>query len=115
MVTSAEHREQTMLAWSERVLQDHTVRMARSMGWLAYHTFDSRRSEPGYPDLHLVHPIRGLSLFRELKTTKGKTTEAQRRWLDGLTAVGMDAAVWRPADMVSGRIERELRGMKDGA
>ena len=83
---------------TERTFQACVVKLAQSSGWLVYHTFDSRRSQPGYPDLHLVHAATGRSLFRELKTQKGKTSPAQDKWILALTAAGHDVAVWRPSD-----------------
>jgi hypothetical protein len=86
-----------------------TVRDAcRWSGVMCYHVFDSRRSEPGYPDLTLV----GLSgvVFRELKSSTGRLTPAQRTWLDRLNAAGADAAVWRP-DSWPDRVLTELAGV----
>lgn len=106
-VVRAEEYAQMMAAgMKERDLQALVVRLARSLGWLAYHTFDSRRSEPGFPDLVLVREDRVL--FRELKTEKGRATPAQKTWLAALTAAGMDAGLWRPVQWFDRTIEREL-------
>ncbi len=85
-----------------------TIRDAcRWGGLLCYHTFDSRRSERGFPDLCIV----GKSvLHRELKSSRGRLTPDQRTWLDRLTEAGADAAVWRPADW-PGRV---LTGVTEG-
>lgn len=91
---------------SEDQLQRGVERLARSLGWLAYHTHDSRRSSPGFPDLVLVRGDRVL--FRELKTEKGRATPAQKTWLAALTAAGMDAGLWRPVQWFDRTIEREL-------
>lgn len=109
MITAEQAREKFILAWSERELQDHIIGVARALGYLAYHTHDSRRSEPGYPDLHLVHPVRGVSLFRELKSTKGRISPDQKKWGAALTAAGFDFAYWRPADVVSGAVLHQLQ------
>ena len=45
------------------------VDLARTLGWRVYHTYDSRRSQPGFPDLVLV---RERILFLELKSETGK-------------------------------------------
>jgi len=98
---------------SEREFQAIVVEVAQLHGYeLAYHTHDSRRSAPGFPDLVLVSSRRGRVLFRELKTDKGRVSPDQRTWIDGLTAAGMDAGVWRPSDLTSGRILAELKGEK---
>lgn len=96
---------------SEREFQGMVLELAGRLGWeLAYHTHDSRRSAPGFPDLVLVSSRLGRTLFRELKTDKGRVSPAQETWIHGLTAGGSDAGVWRPADLVSGRVIAELRG-----
>lgn len=77
-------------------------------GVAAYHTHDSRRSNPGWPDVVLVG-ARG-AIFRELKTAKGKTTPMQDYWLEALVEAGQDAAVWRPADWPD-RIVAEIKAL----
>ena len=68
-----------------------TVRDAcRWSGLLTFHAFDSRRSEAG-PDLCVCGPS-GV-LFRELKSSTGRLSPDQVRWLDRL-----NAAVWYPHD-----------------
>lgn len=86
-----------MAGLSEEQFQAQVVQVAKSLGWMVYHTFDSRRSASGFPDLVLVHPVQGV-LFRELKTVRGVVSAAQRRWLVSLVAAGADAGVWRPSD-----------------
>ena len=88
-----------------------TDQIADRLGWLAYHTHDSRRSEPGFPDLVLVHPVKKQLLFRELKRTKGVVSAAQTKWLVTLRSAGHDAKIWRPADWLDGSIENELKGL----
>ena len=64
----------------------------------------------GYPDLTIV----GLGgvLSRELKSATGPSSAEQKVWAAKLTGAGADFAVWRPADLRSGRIERELRALR---
>lgn len=64
----------------------------------------------GFPDLVLVAP--GGVLFRELKAARGSLSPQQREWLDAMTGAGADAAVWKPADLQSGRILAELRAAR---
>lgn len=94
---------------SEKNLQSAVEKLARFSGWLVYHTHDSRRSPAGFPDLVMVSGKRGRVIYRELKSAAGKLRPEQITWLDELTAAGEDAGVWRPADLVSGRIVAELR------
>jgi len=96
----------------EREFQAVVVEVAQLHGFeLAYHTHDSRRSAPGFPDLVLVSSRHGRVLFRELKTDTGRVSKDQVKWLTGLVAGGADAGVWRPADLVSGVVVAELRGV----
>lgn len=96
---------------SEREFQGIVLEIAQLHGFeLAYHTHDSRRSAPGFPDLVLVSSKRGRLLFRELKTDVGRVSKDQLKWLAGLTAGGADAGVWRPADLASGVVVAELSG-----
>ena len=95
---------------TEAQLQAVIVAAAIRRGYLIYHTHDSRRSQPGYPDLHLIHAEKGISLFRELKRKTGTLSKDQRTWLSALTAAGQDAAVWRPIDWFNGRVDAELDG-----
>jgi hypothetical protein len=52
---------------------------------LAYHTLDSRGSQPGFPD---VLALKGPRLVvAELKSEHGKLTPEQARWLAAFRAV----------------------------
>ncbi len=91
---------------TERELQDAVVELARYSGWMVYHTYDSRRSEPGFPDLVLAK--RRRLLFIELKSERGKVRPEQDAWLKTLTEAGATAFVWRPQQWADGTIERIL-------
>lgn len=106
---AGDYQEQMILGWREDQLQRHVLLLAKALGWISYHTHDSRRSDPGFPDLALAHPVQRRVMFRELKTQRGKYRPMQREWLEMMNQAGLDAGTWRPADVVSGRIERELR------
>lgn len=100
-----------MAAMSERQLQDAVVELARLLGWLVYHPYDSRRSQPGFPDLTMVKGRR--LVFAELKTGTGKLRPEQIVWLDALRRVevrgGCEVYLWRPGQWLSGEIESVLR------
>lgn len=82
----------------EADLQAMVVQAARYLGWTVYHTHDSRRSEPGFPDLTLVRA--GRLAFVELKTARGRVRPEQAAWLALLAEVpGVVARVVRPADL----------------
>jgi len=90
---------------SEKDFMDSIVELARNTGWLVYHPYDSRRSEPGFPDLVMTKPKR--LVIAEIKTEKGKTSPAQDKWLETLrTARGVKVKLWRPSDWPE--IERTL-------
>ena len=73
-------REPTEKAFMEAVIQ-----YLRLRSWIVYHTHDSRRSAPGFPD---ICAVRGPRLaFIECKVGRGKPTPAQHEWLAALAAV----------------------------
>lgn len=82
--------------------------LAKLRGWLCYHTHDSRRSEPGFPDLVLVHPRSGDLVLAELKAAKGRVSVPQQTWIDALAGAGITVHVWRPAHLTGGQIVRAL-------
>lgn len=94
---------------TERQLQDAVLELAQTLGWLTYHTFDSRRSAAGFPDLTLV---RDRLVMAELKSDTGRVSVPQATWLDSLVAVGVEAYLWKPRDWTNGNIERVLRYRK---
>jgi VRR-NUC domain len=96
------------LPLSEKELQAAVVELARRLGYLVYHPYDSRRSAPGYPDLTCVHPRSGALLWAELKSTTGRLTPDQEAWLRAL-ALRSAVFVWRPADWRDGSIARALQ------
>lgn len=76
-------------------------------GLLWHRCRDSRhcRGPRGWPDLAIV----GSRLI--LRELKGEDTRARRYQLaygQLLVAAGVSWSIWRPADLESGRIEREL-------
>lgn len=108
-----------MKAGSEAAFQQQVLNLAGFYDWRCYHTHDSRRSQPGFPDLVLV---RGPELiFAELKTEKGRVRPEQAEWIAALSEVGaavdavaqaaaldgyqpgdqtprVDVYLWRPSD-----------------
>lgn len=99
-----------------------------TLGINRYHTHDSRRSTPGFPDLVLWS--RGGMLFRELKSDLGRISRTQIAVRDTLHTTpcvfcghqldvntsypgchyGHEGAyIWRPDDWHNGRIHTELR------
>jgi hypothetical protein len=97
---------------TEAQWQQQVIDLAKLGGWRSYHTFDSRRSAPGFPDLVLLRPPE--LVFVEVKAEKGKTTPEQDAWLEDLGVVAqcillsqdslagdeipVQVYVWRPSD-----------------
>lgn len=87
---------------TEKQFMAAVVEYARLNGFLCYHTFDSRRSEPGFPDIVCTDGSRVV--FAELKVGKGKLSEAQKRWGFALSLVSespdgaVEYHVWCPKD-----------------
>lgn len=94
---------------TEAQLQAAVLGLCKLLGLLAYHTHDSRRSQPGYPDLTIAG---SRVIFRELKSSTGRLRPEQAQWAQKLTAADADFAIWRPADLRSGRIQRELQAIR---
>jgi glycine/D-amino acid oxidase-like deaminating enzyme len=76
--------------------QELVVQYARLQGWWAFHPYDSRKSQAGWPDLVLLRPPELVIV--ELKSQRGKVTQEQERVLAMLAECGVEAHLWRPAD-----------------
>jgi hypothetical protein len=92
---------------SEKRFQAKVIQLAKLQGWAVYHTYDSRRSSPGLPDLILV---RERVLWRELKTDVGRLTTDQLAWIARLKDGQADVDVWRPKhfDRIVDELSRKL-------
>ena len=109
-ITAAEYAAMQAKSMREDALQALVTAAANHHGWRSYHTHDSRRSQPGFPDLLLIHPTRQLILYRELKTQTGRVRPEQTAFLADLTAAGADVAIWRPLDWFNLTIPNLLAG-----
>lgn len=94
---------------TEKQWQQRVVDFAKLKRWMVYHTFDSRHSAAGFPDLVLVRAPR--IIFAELKTDRAasKLTDTQQKWIDELmdcraASLHLDVYVWRPADWSAVRV-----------
>lgn len=101
---------------TERELQDAIIGLAKTLGMLCYHTWDSRRSEPGFPDLVIVGS--SVIVYAELKRQGGKLTKEQKAWGEAIERVAgrlpsyrspLEYHVWRPHDWHEGIVEDVLR------
>ena len=87
----------------EGVMQGKLHNLAEKCGLLYCHTYNSKRSAPGWPDTVIVRPDEitntNILYLWELKATEGTVSSAQRRWLEALAKVSrIEAAVYRPQD-----------------
>ncbi len=102
------------LTVTEAELTDAVLELARELGLLVHHCKDSRTciGHKGFADVVLAGP-KGV-IFRELKSEYGETSAYQDRWghrlcqsrIEGIAIALWD--IWRPQDLESGRVRREL-------
>lgn len=82
---------------TERDLQASLIDVAETFGYEVYHTYDSRRSQRGFPDLSMIRPPR--LIFIEVKTEKGRLTRDQELWRDYLERCpGVEYYLCRPSN-----------------
>jgi hypothetical protein len=96
---------------TEAELLKAVTKRCDDLGLYWYHNFDWRTGKmAGWPDMVIVG--HGM-LFRELKSAgepvKANQSDCGRR----ISAAGGNWAVWRPADLESGHIQRELRELAE--
>lgn len=93
----------------ERDIQDMMEQAAGYLGWRCFHDRDSRRNNPGFPDLVCVR--NGKLLVLELKTEKGRVRPEQVEWITDLAQVpGVVARIVRPSDL-----DEVLAMLKEGS
>jgi hypothetical protein len=93
MTTAATYHDRM----TEKQLMQTIIEAAQHLGWSCYHTFDSRRSTPGFPDIIAVRPPRVIAI--ETKAKGGRLAQAQIVWLDDLNRSGIPAYVVYPRDL----------------
>ena len=106
----------------EGVLQERVRQLCLLHRWRYYHTHRSKHSPAGFPDTCAVRGDR--LLFSELKreAPRHKPSTEQQEWLDDLQHIAdlanrhagvegprIEVYLWRPSDLLSGRIEEILR------
>ena len=100
---------------TEKAFESQVKDLAKLFGWKYYHPFLSKWSERGYPDITLVKENEDGTaslLFLELKSERGKVTEAQQQWINILSKVpNVGAYIFYPHAW--DRIVLILRGLPD--
>lgn len=90
---------------TEAELETEVRKLLKRYDVYGYHAHDSRRSQAGFPDWVVIGT---RVLFRELKSADGQLSTEQTEVKYALLAARADWGVWRPADLRSRRIAREL-------
>jgi len=96
---------------TEKQFMAAVVQYAKLKRWKVYHTYNSVKSEKGFPDLTLCRvehrskwaietnrPEIGRIIFAELKSEKGRLTKEQEYWLNDLACCPCEVYLWRPSD-----------------
>lgn len=85
---------------SEKEFQADVIKFAKRNGWDdVYHTYNSKRSAPGFLDCVFARESRAPHVIvAELKVGDNQPTEDQERWLNYFRAAGVPTFVWWPKD-----------------
>lgn len=92
----------------ESALQEAVQHRCDALGLLWYHVNDSRRDNPGMPDLLIVGKV---TLFVELKSMRGRLRPEQDAFMTALQDSGQQVLLWRPEHLFDGAIDRTLRAI----
>lgn len=79
---------------TEKQWLSQVTELAELLGWKWYHTWTSIHSPRGWPDLALV---RERLILAELKSEKGKLSDAQVFWLAKLHEAHVECYCWKPS------------------
>lgn len=92
---------------SEDMLMEEIRKRCNNLQLMAYHVPDSRLAwAKGFPDLVIAGPS-GI-LIREAKDRDNTLHPLQRRWGSHFERAGFNWATWRPQDLMTGTIQRQL-------
>lgn len=97
-------------AMPEAALQAAVIRLCTLLGIWHYHAYQPKRDNPGFPDLLMIGSRGGL--WRELKRQDRNPTAIQSEVGLRMHRIGWDWSTWRPSDLQSGRVLRELESIR---
>ena len=93
---------------SEAAFTRQVVELLTACGWRVYHPLPAQhrngrwatatQGHTGWPDIAAAHKQHGF-IVAELKTATGRVSDNQKAWLHTLVCAGVEAYVWRPADI----------------
>lgn len=100
--TGATGRQILNRAMSEAAFQDQVIDLLEIHKYIVYHTYDSRRSQSGFPDIVGVRAPRLLFVELKIDRTASKLSSAQEWWLQQLGRVAsanktIEVYEWRPS------------------
>lgn len=90
-MTAAEFRRSQLIDMSEADFSRDFAQLARKRGWKTYHTYNSQRSNVGFPDWILARD--GRIVVAELKAVTGRWGTDQQAWLAALS--GTPISEWQ--------------------
>ncbi len=99
-------------AMPEADLQEAVRRLCAGLGLLHFHVLNSKGCTPGWPDSVIVGR---KVIYRELKAEAGRLTKEQEDVGHRLKQAGANWRIWRPSDLLSGQIARELTELAGNA
>lgn len=108
-ITAAEYDDLRAKEMKEHELQEWVRRLARDLGCMFYHTWNSQKSAAGFPDCVIITQDNRL-IVAELKREHTKPSAAQLGWLAAFRDAGVETYIWRPSDFISCEIHRILGG-----
>lgn len=93
-------------AMLEADFQQKVIERCDALGIRWYHVNDSRRDNPGMPDLILVGKV---VAYVELKSAKGKLRPEQEAFMTDLEKANAHVLLWRPEHLFDGTVDRVLQ------
>jgi VRR-NUC domain len=81
---------------TEAQFQRTVIEAAMLLGWLVFHFPRMIGNPTGFPDLILIRD--GVTIYRELKTPRGRVSAHQHLMHERLRDAGADVAVWYSTD-----------------
>lgn len=91
---------------SEAKFQKQVTDLCDQLGLHWFHNPDSRRVNPGLPDLIIIGD--GGVIYAELKSRTGTLRTEQRKVIYRLRKSGQRVHIWRPGNLTSGAIYAAL-------